>query len=341
MCLFLNYSLNLTAFLSGTATNDFVDIVLRGSDVGLCFLLGWWALPIVFPLFFAHAPLWNFGKSLAIGYSWLKECKSINLLIVPFIGFMLFDHLLLSFSLPVLYYLLCKNSTSDGLTRNMLFVWMGVNIFAALFQITTGHSFGLSYLGETNLNNTMTGLARFDQFNLFTLRGYGLTPHPNILGCLGLIGLISLARTKKEQMFMLLPIFLSGSRAAVLGAIIYYVLQLPFKKWLATASGMLVVIIAIILNQRSSDIYRIQDAARFIDWYSQLPWFHKIFGVGLGQYSFSLEQHSPSLEKWQFQPVHSLPLLLLGELGFVGIILVAWALWRTFKQRTKVSITSV
>jgi hypothetical protein len=340
-CLFFNCAFNITAFVTGDTINNFVDIVIRGSDIGLYIMIGWWALPIVFPLFVAHAAMWNFGKSLAIVYAWLKEFNSISILALPFVGFILFDHLLISFSLPVLYFLLCKKSTSNELFRNMLFIWIGLNSLTALVQIITGDSFGLSFLGESFLTADMTGLARFDQFNLHTLRGYGLTPHPNILGCIGLIGLIHLAHTKKEQVVMLLPILLSGSRAALLGAGIFYILRLPLKKWLSLSIGILASLFAIVLNQRSSDVYRIQDATRFVDWYSQLPWFNKIFGVGLGQYSVSVERIFPTLEKWQFQPVHSIPLLLLSELGFVGIICIGWMLWQKLKWYPKVTTTGV
>jgi hypothetical protein len=56
-----------------------------------------------------------------------------------------------------------------------------------------------------------------------------------------------------------------------------------------------------------------------------------LFGIGSGQYVFSLMNVS-AIQNWQFQPIHSLYLLITSELGIVGLILFAWFLWITWKN---------
>jgi len=47
---------------------------------------------------------------------------------------------------------------------------------------------------------------------------------------------------------------------------------------------------------------------------------HPLAGVGIGQFVMSEYQNHPSLESWQYQPVHNIYLLAFSELGIVGLI---------------------
>ena len=47
---------------------------------------------------------------------------------------------------------------------------------------------------------------------------------------------------------------------------------------------------------------------------------HPLAGVGIGQFIVSEYQTRPDLESWQYQPVHNMYLLLLSELGIVGLV---------------------
>jgi hypothetical protein len=56
-----------------------------------------------------------------------------------------------------------------------------------------------------------------------------------------------------------------------------------------------------------------------------------ILGVGAGQSVISMQKFYPqTLEFWEFQPVHNVFLLILSELGLVGLGLFIWWLWKLF-----------
>jgi len=57
-------------------------------------------------------------------------------------------------------------------------------------------------------------------------------------------------------------------------------------------------------------------------------------GVGMGQFVPEMQSYvSQSLSSWQFQPVHNVFLIILSELGLVGISLLIWFLSRLVKIR--------
>lgn len=54
-------------------------------------------------------------------------------------------------------------------------------------------------------------------------------------------------------------------------------------------------------------------------------------GFGIGQYVVELvKQTGSQLEAWQYQPVHNVFWLILSELGFVGVFVSVWFLWKLF-----------
>ena len=56
-----------------------------------------------------------------------------------------------------------------------------------------------------------------------------------------------------------------------------------------------------------------------------------LFGIGQGQFVASL-LNFPNILDWQFQPVHNVYLLILNELGIIGIVLFLWFLLATFSN---------
>ena len=50
-----------------------------------------------------------------------------------------------------------------------------------------------------------------------------------------------------------------------------------------------------------------------------------VFGAGLGNYTYAVENFDKAREWWQYQPVHNVPMLIVGEIGILGLILVG--LW--------------
>lgn len=58
---------------------------------------------------------------------------------------------------------------------------------------------------------------------------------------------------------------------------------------------------------------------------------HIFLGLGNGQFVLEMQKFaSQSLEFWQFQPVHNVFLLILSELGIIGLFLFVWFLLEMF-----------
>lgn len=47
-----------------------------------------------------------------------------------------------------------------------------------------------------------------------------------------------------------------------------------------------------------------------------------LIGVGLGNYTFEVQSKYPELKVWDIQPVHNIYLLILAELGLLGILII-------------------
>ena len=51
-----------------------------------------------------------------------------------------------------------------------------------------------------------------------------------------------------------------------------------------------------------------------------------LVGTGLGTYTANWESVQPGLPAWSYEPIHSIPLLILSEIGLLGLLAVLlWA----------------
>lgn len=203
-------------------------------------------------------------------------------------------------------------------------------------QFIVQHDLGLSMIGESRLSTDRAAVAKFSVPDGKILRAYGPFLHANTFGGIMLLGLVLLYRLRNLPGRFLLPawamtllgLFLSFSRAALLG------LPVLFFAWL-TASGVQwakvsLVSFAMLLTLSPLWYYRLTDRddvgvverGVFFQWWQavtggQAPWR----GVGPGNYTVALQdyvQHTgESHRQWQVAPVHSVPLLLLAEWGWV------------------------
>ncbi len=60
-----------------------------------------------------------------------------------------------------------------------------------------------------------------------------------------------------------------------------------------------------------------------------------ITGFGIGQYVNNLANNYHNLADWQYQPVHNVPLLILSELGIIGLFLFVWFLLELLWSKKK------
>lgn len=196
------------------------------------------------------------------------------------------------------------------------------------------------------------------------LRAYGPFAHPNIFGgylvaALVLLDFLLLQENKKQyhlssiayrlshialSLIFITAIFFTFSRSAWLAYAIWLVIQSMQNYKLKAKSYQLVIvyrlsliaILAVIfspllLNRLNGEsVNESRSTAERVSGYSE-AWSivkeNPLLGVGAGNYTAALIQKNPGQPGYAYQPVHSVPLLFLAELGLVGFILLTNALF--------------
>jgi hypothetical protein len=377
LALSLNKSINLGVRFGFPKVNDYIDLVVSTTDIaGLIIAFSIFfryktkrqltsivaLIYLTIPLFFMEnlrvVNFYHFSLGYTRLFLWvyilckiykdkkiLLKKQKISLFVVLII-FGLFDHLLLSSSLPVILVFIIFSilEKKPHFFKNWLLVILGINLVVACLQIILGNSIGLHIFGEPYLSVEASGVAKQNILNNIVLRGYGLTNHPNILAFVGSISLWVgfVIRNKKLLLTWLVISFLlviiSFSRSALLAGV--FILLINFYKnsrfrfrFFHPSIFLLIIIFIFLLTTRvaNSDIYRYEDFSRFIYTYMQLPLNQKFFGIGLGQYSFLL-QSKYHLGLWQYQPVHNIGLQVVAESGLLFPILAVLKVIKRFNS---------
>ncbi len=241
-----------------------------------------------------------------------------------------------------------------------VFVWSfalsgAVQSVLATLQFFFQSVFGSKWLGMAAQSaSSISGESVIEtQFGRF-LRAYGTLPHPNILGgFLALSALFSLYlflhSHKRSNEVLSLGIFilnilgvaLTFSRSAyialVFGLVLYFASTFLEGKKLNKVSyaALLYVISAIIFSmiyqeiaytrmnntnrlERKSALARQELFNESLHLISQSP----LTGVGAGNFTYAVFQKvNPKKNYWEYQPVHSIYLLILSETGIFSLII--------------------
>lgn len=189
------------------------------------------------------------------------------------------------------------------------------------------------------------------------LRAYGTFPHPNIFGGYIAVGLFILTwvlrslKVRKQKLLLALPVIvlaatlvITFSRSAWLGATIGFVclsfLMLWFKKTppheavLHASLGLLAILVTLgtfwtpITSRFQPELRLEQNSVQerqgeyhaFDDVFLQNP----LTGIGPGNYTLALARAFPHQSIWSYQPIHNTFLLLLAEVGLLGLFGVLW-----------------
>jgi hypothetical protein len=288
----------------------------------------------------------------------------------------LFDHFLITSSLPVLItsILFAKNFgfktnwLKFNWKKHLVIIILTLNFIAATHQVFVGKSIGL--FAEPVLDvQTLSQTAR--QGGL--LRGYGLTQHPNILGGLSLI-ILTWAMNQKikyspfiklkkwnlvsiiqqlafnfKQSFgirlililSILCLVLSFSRLAWLGLFFlwwYKLLVNPRQpNWFLSVK--IIAGFGLIIGWFSifrKDVYRIQDWQLWWDSFSQLNFLDQI--LGYGYYPQFLVNNFNNLQSWQWQPSHNVWMNIGFEFGIIGLVVTLILVWQSITINLHVKI---
>lgn len=241
--------------------------------------------------------------------------------------------------------------------------WVAMLLFQSvlgLLQFALQRSVFPTYLwlGETRLQQ-YAGISKGSFNGVERILPYGTTAHSNILAGLLAIGgvycLLSFLREKSPQKKWLslvtsalclgvlcLTQSFSGILAVILGVGMVWLIQqrkrlsLRHVSWLVAFCIIGSPIVLQLLSEHTihTSITRrawLNQAA--VEVFLRSP----ITGIGVNTFTAHVEQGAPLTEVIRFvQPVHHVPLLVLSELGIVGVVLAGvtgWMWWLTGKLR--------
>ena len=353
------YRVLLLARPEGTVYGDYTDFLLFAGDLTLSLTLCLWISSLLlnpeqrralrFGPWFIGVPLC--GLLLA-------GLLSVSVSVDPALSAY---HLLRLLGLLALV-LYVRNEVS-ALEQLVLPVALQVVIQAVvgIVQVLAQHSIGLAWLGEYELNPAWNGVSIVWAEGVRSLRAYGLSDHPNLLGGCLAFALILLAgwyvdsratwRTLIASVFTLgaLALLLTFSRAAWLAlsaasvcALVWLVRSARRQQaveWLMLAGATVVFVLPFLwqnaaylgmrTNTTDAATATSDDESRSI--YErgvlsaaadQLFAQHALTGVGLGAFPIALEIAYPNLTV-NYQPPHIVLVDVAAETGILGAIFYA------------------
>lgn len=345
-------------FFSGFL-NPYLSHFFYISDVFLIFGLLFWGISLALGL--SHFSCGD--KKLAFFITLFFVTAALSLLFSVDSPNSLF-YLLRLLEFILLYFAIINSSLNF---KKLFYVFLGVMFFVALigiFQYLLQHSLGLNFIGEPVVSNSMKAVAKIDIFEETFLRAYGTFSHPNIFaGYLIFAVLLSLhffRKSKQKEQFLfglLIAIFLttllltfsrSGFLAILAALFLYYVLsgiKISFKYLLLFFSLILFLIVLFDLSALLLARIFVDDQTSFVERSQLLSISKNVFlanpwGVGFGNFTEIMQFYAfDKLAPWNFQPVHNIYLLILNELGFLGLLaflaLFAYLFLFLFKNRKK------
>lgn len=236
---------------------------------------------------------------------------------------------------------------------NILFVASFIFSLIGLFQVLLGHTIGglFYFLGERSFSKFTPGISTANILGHTVLLPYSTFSHPNSLaGFLGVALLIYWLYLPKSVInkifagFISLVFLLTGS----LGAFTALVVAVCFKQFKRFSMNLLLAVLLIgsmilpfiknSVNYPQNIFLRLSLSESALKVFVNNP----VFGVGLGNFiPSSISVSYPTSGVWFLQPVHNLFLLMLSEIGVVGLIFVVYFLTRIRSAKLQVLITFI
>jgi len=251
--------------------------------------------------------------------------------------------------------------------------WLILEGILVIGQISKGGSLNgwWWFLGERKFDFNTIGIAQMSVADMGLVRAYGTFSHPNSLAGFLLVGLIWWWKNKSLSAVPFLPltkgrllmknifwwgvtwsgligIILSGSRMIWCLTILSIVWFLKGKFKNIKNKGIIILIIfgLFFLVFKTIDynypirnflggwdenglIKRGQLNLAALGMIQKSPWF----GVGMGNFLVNLPEFQKNNQIFWFQPVHNILLLLISEIGFLGLMGVFWLLKEKFDYR--------
>ena len=236
---------------------------------------------------------------------------------------------------------------------------MTIQSLLGIWQFVTQHVYGSVWLGisEHAVEAGGTSVIVGEQIGRW-LRAYGGFSHPNIFGGMLIFGLFLIGimliqkNLSKKHKNMLIAasllhttaLFVTFSRSAwIAGAgLLIVAFGYPFlikqkNKWKNVLIRLGVYQIALItvmgimffplMHTRlfGTSSHQVRSVDERVSGYQEainMIQAHPFIGVGAGNYTAALITQYPDREGWKYQPVHNVDLLVLAELGIIGVVLL-------------------
>lgn len=223
------------------------------------------------------------------------------------------------------------------------------------WQTLSGASPAFKWLGLAAHEAATPGVAVIETTDRL-LRAYGPFSHPNVFGGFLVIGILAcvwletrLGQRGSPTLAAALfgaTLVITFSRSAMLGLaaavmlLIFFVLKdkRVMRSWVAAGAilGLLVagVWFRMPLLSRTDATNRLEMTSladrgnqykKFASVYARAP----IFGRGPGAFTAGLAADIPGYKPYEYQPIHNVPLLVLGEIGLAGVLALFWLLKRS------------
>ncbi len=247
-------------------------------------------------------------------------------------------------------------------------LWIILESILAIGQISKGGSLNgiWWWLGERSFDFNTIGIAQMSVAGSGLIRAYGTFSHPNSLAGFLLVALIWWIKFKplkteiiKKNIYWwmvawlgLVGIILTGSRTiwAMTLVVLIWFLGKSFKeiknRW---KSGILILILLFLVFKIINFNYPI---GGFLSGWDEngllkrgqlnLAALHMIkesplFGVGMKNFLINLPEFQKNNQIFWLQPVHNILLLLISEIGILGLGIITWLLfgWWKVKKWTK------
>jgi O-antigen ligase len=346
----LRFRLLLAARPAPPVFRDYTDFLLFAADPFLAAALLFWLVSLVLePRPVSLKPL---GMTIGVAGLFLASLVSAFFSVDRSLSLFHALHLVLLFGLYLFVLNEIKNLVWVTLPAGLM---LAVQALIAITQVLRQHSLGLASLQELSLDPVWKGVSIVWTPAASTLRAYGLSDHPNILGGCLAVGLVLLAAWYLEMPahwrplgaavfgLGLVGLLLTFSRSAFLGLGISLLagaawLLVAKKKrelthWVILGTSSLVFLAPFLIQNAAflgtrfnydnsftnptPENQSINERALLAGLAKALLSAHPLVGVGIGAFPEALFQANPNYA-FNFQPPHIVLLDVAAETGLPG-----------------------
>lgn len=251
-----------------------------------------------------------------------------------------------------LYVASSNSESSRPLIGKALFFGVVYSFLIGLWQVLSGKTLGLWFLGERSFSLSTTSIATFNWYGEVFLRAYGTFPHPNVLAAFMVISHALVGILLKDKRVNLVchllassTVLLTFSRSAFLVALAQNYGFFKGRIKLLGIIGLLILPVFFVRFDSAFNFDNLTWIRRFELAQISVNLFYKdpLFGVGLNNFINQVAT-SPLISGPNrfLQPVHNIFLLELSETGLLGfsgfLLLIFYPFLKLKKMATKNSM---